>query len=204
MNAEELALSIAELAKNESRFLVAIAGPPGSGKSTLAIALSSELLARGETSRVIQMDGFHLDNSNLSKKGLLSRKGASQTFDADGFIDFISRIATGEDNVAVPAFDRDKDLVVTGAAMVTNEDHILIVEGNYLLIEERPWSNLEPFWNETIFINPGLDVLQERLITRWLEHGLGLEQAQKRALSNDIPNAQYVVENSSLASLQYK
>ena len=142
------------------------------------------------------MDGFHLDNAILAERKLTDRKGAPATFDVAGFIHLMKRLTSQEDNVVIPTFDRNKDLSIAGAEVVSSNDRVLLVEGNYLLLQETQWAGLDVFWDQTIFINPGMDVLEKRLFDRWIEHGLGPEVAKLRALSNDIPNAYWVIENS--------
>ena len=85
MDVDQLASRVIEEAASASRFSIAIAGPPGAGKSTLASRLNDKLVAFGHASKIVPMDGFHLDNSVLEKRGLLARKGAVETFDGDGF-----------------------------------------------------------------------------------------------------------------------
>jgi len=130
------------------------------------------------------------------QRHLTDRKGAPDTFDVAGFVHLIKRLVSLEDNVVIPTFDRNKDLCIAGSQVVSISDRVLIVEGNYLLLKEGLWAGLSQFWDQTIFINPGIDVLEERLIKRWLEYGLEPEAAKLRALGNDIPNAHCVVEHS--------
>lgn len=101
-----------------SRKLIALAGPPAAGKSTIAALLCDRLLATGRSAAVVPMDGFHLDNALLESRGLLQRKGAAETFDADGFCHLVGRIARGDADIVYPVFDRHRDIAIAGAAHV--------------------------------------------------------------------------------------
>ena len=188
--------------EGRKRYIVAIAGPPGAGKSTFAQALLLLLTEKFIQAKIISMDGFHLDNSILAERNLLDRKGAPATFDTAGFIHLINRLTNFEDNVVIPEFDRNKDLSIAGSSIISTKDKVLIIEGNYLLIEEEPWNELRKSWDQTIFINPGIDILEQRLLNRWLRYGLDGQDAKKRTLSNDLPNARYVLEKSSDSDIQ--
>ena len=196
MNLSSLASTIIEQAGDSTRHIVAVAGPPASGKTTLAARLSKEISGRGESCAAVPMDGFHLDNPILKAKGLFERKGAPETFDANGFVNLISRLRDNNQSVYIPVFDRKQDLAIAGSAFIEAECKYVVVEGNYLLLNSSPWNELAPFWDTTIFVNPGLSVLEERLLDRWLQHGLDFSDAIDRARDNDIPNAKYVLENS--------
>mgnify|MGYP000368530937 CR=1 FL=1 len=83
------------------------------------------------------MDGFHLDNAVLESRDLKHRKGAPETFDADGFVHLINRLRNNIE-VAAPVFDRTRDLSVAGATIVPADCEVVIVEGNYLMFDEPP------------------------------------------------------------------
>jgi len=173
------------------RLLVAIAGPPGAGKSTTADALAAQVAG----AVVVPMDGFHLDNSVLAARGLLARKGAPETFDAAGFAALVARLR-GQDEVVIPVFDRSRDIAVAGARVIGPAAKVLLIEGNYLLLDEAPWRGLAPYWDLTIAIEVPIAVLETRLTQRWRDHGLTDTAARDRAMGNDIPNARRVLAGS--------
>ena len=202
MKPKALSDYIIENSEGRKRYIVAIAGPPGAGKSTFSQALLLMLKEKSIQAKIISMDGFHFDNSILADRNLLDRKGAPATFDTAGFIHLMNRLTNFEDDVVIPEFDRNKDLSIAGSSIISTKDKVLIVEGNYLLIEEEPWTELKKTCDQTIFINPGMDTIEQRLLNRWLRHGLDAKDAKKRTLTNDLPNARYVLEKSSDSDIQ--
>lgn len=185
------------------RMLVAIAGAPGSGKSTLASNLVSALqLQTSGIAALVPMDGFHYDNSVLAARGLLARKGAPETFDAAGFVALLSRIAMGTEDVAIPVFERSTDLSRAGAVIVHAATRIIIVEGNYLLLDADPWRRAK--YDLAVFIDVPAKTLQDRLLARWLHCGFSPEAALARASANDMSNAAQVIAGSRAADLVLK
>ena len=201
MKVGDLVDHIIRRSEGSQRFIIAVAGPPGAGKSTLSKQLVQMLKTRSIQSCIISMDGFHLENSILKRLGLLDRKGSPTTFDVPAFIQVMKRLAAYESDVAIPKFDRKKDISIERASIVSTQDKILIVEGNYLLLNDEQWVELQDIWDETVFINPGMDVLEKRLIDRWLSYGMDNESAKNRAFGNDIPNAKNIIENSLPANI---
>ncbi|MEN0098394.1 MAG: nucleoside/nucleotide kinase family protein [Brucella pseudogrignonensis] len=188
---------LSKLSNTDGRLIVAIAGPPGAGKSTISEYLRDAINKGGVGSAVIvPMDGFHLDNAILEERGLRSRKGSPPTFDCAGFAALLERLKNASEDVVIPAFDRTLDLARAGAAIVRADHQILLVEGNYLLLNQEPWTELASFFDMTIFLEVPFSELERRLIQRWLDHGHTEDAARQRALSNDIPNAELVVSSS--------
>lgn len=182
------------------RILVALAGAPGSGKSTLAVALQRRLRDQGTSAEIVPMDGFHLDNAVLDARGLRNRKGAPETFDAEGFLHLIRRLKDGGEVVA-PIFDRSRDIAIAGAQVIPADTKIVICEGNYLLFDEAPWAALSALWDLPARLDVPLTELRARLIQRWLDHGLSRATATRRAEGNDVPNARRIIEHALPADL---
>lgn len=176
------------------RKLVAVAGAPGSGKSTLAEALVEALGAQGAPAVLMPMDGFHLDNRLLEARGLLARKGAPETFDFGGFASALGRVRR-DPSVILPVFDRTRDIAIAGAREIGPEARFVVVEGNYLLLDEAPWRQLADMWDFSVFLDVPEAELERRLFGRWLGFGYTAEQARDKALGNDIPNARRVARH---------
>ena len=143
-----LAAEIRLRASGRGRFITALAGAPGAGKSTLAEAVVAAL---GAEARVVPMDGFHYDDAVLNARGLRARKGAPETFDVQGFLTLMQRLRAGGE-VAIPVFDRALELSRAAADIVSDAHRLLVVEGNYLLLDEAPWTGLAPYFDLTGFI----------------------------------------------------
>lgn len=199
---QAIAAEILRRAGDAKRFVVGIAGPPGAGKSTLADALREEFLARDERAEVLPMDGFHMDNAILEARGLLPRKGAPETFDVRGFIDILEAVKRGDEEVLVPVFDRSREIAIASARAVSPETRIVLVEGNYLLLDEAPWSKLDGRFDYTVYVGPAYDVLEERLRQRWQHYGLDEETIRQKLYGNDLPNGKRVSERSRPADLR--
>jgi pantothenate kinase len=194
-----IAATIFKRAGMARRFVVAIAGPPGSGKSTLSAALR-DLLPEG-AAEIVPMDGFHYDDTVLGQRGLRARKGAPETFDFAGFEVLLKRIRAGEPDIAIPVFDRGMELSRAAASIVAAEVKFILVEGNYLLLDEEPWSRLAPLFDLTIFVDVPRGELERRLRLRWHEHGRSEEDALAWIASNDLPNIERVLARRRRADL---
>jgi pantothenate kinase len=183
------------------RSVVAIAGAPGSGKSTLAERLVSRLNEEEDGSAaLLPMDGYHYDDRVLIDRGLSARKGAPETFDGLGLFHMLDRLKRNEeDEVAVPVFDRDLEIARAGARIIPRGVRWLIVEGNYLLLDDTPWSRLRPMFDVTVAVEASEDTLRRRLVGRWRGYGLSPSEIEAKVEGNDLPNARAVVSRSGPA-----
>lgn len=201
---EALAAEIS-LRADSDRCVVAIAGAPGSGKSTVSGLLQTELATqRNLRTQVVPMDGFHFDNAILKQRDLLSRKGAPQTFDVDGLENLLTRLAREPAvEVAVPVFDRENDLSRASARNIASDTRVILVEGNYLLLDAAPWNSLRAYFDLSIMIYSEEPVLRRRLMNRWLDLKFTEDEARQKVEANDLPNAVTVMSQSAQSDLTF-
>lgn len=186
----------------ERRHLIALAGPPGSGKSTLADEIVRRINGgRSGAAVVVGMDGFHYDNIVLGDLGLLARKGSPDTFDVDGLQAMLVRLKAGRDAVATPVFDRSIEIARAAAQIVSPATRVVVVEGNYLLLDRPGWRSLGTLFDLKIMIATSPATLHRRLVDRWLSFGFTFEAAVTKVESNDLPNAKIVIGESVPADL---
>ncbi|WP_417835877.1 nucleoside triphosphate hydrolase [Thalassospira tepidiphila] len=190
---------------DKGRILVAIVGAPASGKSTLSDRLYHHLGGDKAGAAVVPMDGFHFDNGILEDRGLLPRKGAPETFDVGGLKRTLMALRdTPNEDVYVPLFDRTLEISRGSARVITPNHKIILVEGNYLLLDQTPWSELHGLFDLSIYLDVPEDTLRTRLIARWRSFGFDDATATHKATSNDLPNAQTVISGTGKADIRVR
>lgn len=174
----------------DTQLWIGLAGGPGSGKSTLAEALKERL---GELLTIIPLDGYHYYRSELDAMAdpeeAHARRGAPFTFNATKFVgDLIKAREAGEG--AFPSFDHRAGDPVEGDIRLTKDAQIVLVEGNYLLLDTEPWRQLrEKVFDETWFLDVPVSECNRRVGQRHVKTGQNAEQAQLRVATNDSLNA---------------
>ncbi|GGE21503.1 nucleoside triphosphate hydrolase [Aureimonas endophytica] len=181
-----------------ARRLVALAGPPGVGKTTTAETLKSLLNeARPGIADILPMDGYHFDDLVLNARGHRPRKGAPHTFDLLGFRAMIERVKRDDGTeIAVPVFDRDLEIARAGGRIIAPTARLIIVEGNYLLLDEEGWRDLKPLFDVTVKLVAEEAVLEARLTQRWQGYGYAGAEMVAKMEGNDLPNMRLVLARS--------
>ena len=184
-----------------------IAAPPGTGKTALCQFL--EKISREDKFltpvRALGMDGFHYDSEYLKqnkieidgKEILLNDiKGAPETFDVDTLQFKLREVRQEGTNWNI--YDRTIHDVVHNVLSV--EDEIILLEGNYLLLKDSHWTNIRALADYTVFIKTAPEFLKERLISRKVQGGLSREDAEKFYFASDSKNVERVLKNSAKAN----
>jgi pantothenate kinase len=196
------ALDLVRPLLGSSRLLVGLTGPPAAGKSTLAIALARALSNAERVPAVaVPMDGFHLANAELERLGLAGRKGAPETFDAAGFVHLLQRLRTPEEGqiVYAPAFDRQVNESIGSAIPVPPDVRVVVIEGNYLLLDTAPWHRVGPLLDLTLYIEAPPGTRHAALVRRQLARGLSTEDARAWAGGSDAANAALIESTKTRA-----
>lgn len=189
------------------RILISISGIPGSGKTTLATKLADLLNSQVSEKTpwfktvAISMDGYHLRRAQLDAEGL-RRRGAPHTFDADGVVALVERLRMSTyrpmPDITAPSFDHAIKDPVEDDVLISRSTNIIILEGNYLLLKDDPWNKIHSLVNESWLLDAPFDMATERLAKRHVAAGIAqtLEEGRNRVQFNDMPNGQYLLENS--------
>ena len=180
-------------AEKKRRIAVFLAAPPAAGKSTLCCYL--EHLSRtvpGLTPvQAVGIDGFHyhqdyLDSHEIERDGsiisLKSIKGAPETYDVGKLRSLL--FSLNEENQFWPLYSRRIHNPVENAVEI--RENIILLEGNWLLLDEAPWNSLA--CDYSIFLKAGDESQLERIVQRKMMGGFSEEHARQIVRSNDWPN----------------
>ncbi|CAI1532977.1 nucleoside/nucleotide kinase family protein [Serratia proteamaculans] len=183
----------------DKRKIIFLSAPPGTGKSTLTAFW--EYLSRQDPElseiQTLPMDGFHHYNQWLDEQNLRPFKGMPETFNVDKLAKNLELIRTGEGGW--PQYDRQRHDPIENAIRVTTP--VVIVEGNWLLLDDKRWRALETYCDCSLFIQANTETLRSRLIARKCAGGLNPEEANAFYLRTDGPNVERVLTHSRPAEI---
>ncbi len=191
-----------QLLASGQRKILGIVAPPGAGKSTLAEALAHTLQGRAQ---VVPMDGFHLSNAALQELGRADRKGAPDTFDADGYAHLLRRLraqnadANVGQTIYAPLYLRTLEEGIAGSLAIQASTQLIITEGNYLLLDEGGWAAVRNLLDEVWYLDIDDALRESRLLKRHMQFGKTSEQALAWIAQTDAPNARRIALTRSRA-----
>jgi type I pantothenate kinase len=129
------------LAENDGKvpYIIGVAGSVAVGKSTTARILKALTARWPNTPKVdlITTDGFLLPNAELTRLGLMERKGFPESYDTGKLLHFLRDIKAGKRNVRAPLYSHLVYDVVPGEETVVDRPDILVVEGLNVLQPAR-------------------------------------------------------------------
>lgn len=196
--------------EKKERLIVFLAAPPGAGKTTLTLFLK-ELFDEKEstfTFQSISMDGFHYDNAYLRAHTITKNnedvplkkyKGIPESFNIYALNRKIAELKT-KDSVNWPNYDRTLHDISKKTSKVDAD--IVLIEGNYLLLDKEGWRTLKDYADYTVFIEAKLEKLKQRLIKRKQLGGGTFSEALNHYKQTDKVNAELVLTESLPADLR--
>ena len=191
--------------KEGRRILVMLAAPPAAGKSTLVSFLQklSEDTPGLTPLQAIGMDGFHryqdyLTSHSVTVDGedclMVKVKGSPITFDLDKLTERIKAVIGGGE-CAWPEYNRMLHNPVEGAIRI--ERDIILLEGNYLLLDEPGWRELKNYADYTLRITAEPACLRRRLIDRKAaSNGMSDDEAAVFVDFSDMRNVRQCIADS--------
>lgn len=186
----------------QDRLVAFIAAPPGVGKSTLSAYLERLSKATPDLTpvQVLGLDGFHHKSDYLKSNYLKTDakcillndvKGCPETFDIDKFLSYLSQI--NNDQVMWPIYDRTKHDVIDNQIKI--KEDIVLVEGNWLLLDEHKWRDARQYADFTIFVEAHEADLKNRLVERKITGGKSKEEAEEFYERSDKKNIVRVLKH---------
>ncbi|XP_073143882.1 putative uridine kinase C227.14 [Henckelia pumila] len=219
--AERLVPTAAAESNPNFKRIIGLCGPPGSGKSTIAseiVRYINELWAQKsssfdsqvespEVAIMLPMDGFHLYLHQLDAmqdpEEAHARRGAPWTFDPERLLRCLIKLKN-EGSVYVPSFNHGVGDPVEDDIFVNLQHKIVIVEGNYLLLDEGVWKDISCIFDEKWFIDIDITTAMERVLKRHIATGKPPDVAKWRVDYNDRPNAELIMKSKQNADLIIK
>lgn len=187
----------------KQRFVVAIAGASGSSKSITAAVIEKLLnkLQAGVYTVSIGQDGYHFYQDYLLKtldknnEPLANHKGRYDSFDVVSFKNDLESFIAGE-KISFPSYSRKIHNPVPKAVTVDQKSLILVIDGHWLLYNEKPWSDLLVLYDLTVFFHATPMVREKNTITR---HIRGNEHSPEKAKvfykESDEKNSELIINN---------
>ena len=121
----------------------------------------------------------------------------------NGFVRAVERVrADPATTIPWPGFDRSLEQTVSGAIAIRPAAKLVVVEGNYLLLERPGWRDLRRLFDEIWYVDAPLPVLRTRLLERARAGGRSEAEATAHVDGSDLRNARLVATTKKSADRQ--
>lgn len=188
------------------REIVVVAGPPGSGKSAFASTLVEVLrqLTGRDTAVLVGLDGWHFSNHYLESHTILWKgetlplrklKGSPETYDQEQILAFLNQLQSNAP-ASYPVYSRELHDPIPAAGSIRPDQEVVVLEGNYWLLDEPPWDRLPALYDLSIFLTAAPETLIPGLRERHLRGGKDPAVVEAHLYAVDLPNIERVLRHS--------
>ena len=149
---------------------------------------------------LVGLDGWHLTRAQLDvfpdPQTAHDRRGSHWTFDGASYVSFIRALrdnTIGTSVITAPSFDHALKDPTPDAVSIYPYHRIVIIEGLYVFLAIKPWSEGGLLLDERWFIEVDPVEARRRLVKRHVHTGVAkdLKEAEWRADENDGPSTWY-------------
>ena len=152
-------------------YIIGIAGSVAVGKSTAARILQA-LLSRWPEHPAVDLvttDGFLRSNEDLTKRGIMNRKGFPESYDTRRLIEFLREVKSGSAEVHAPVYSHVAYDIVADEHVSVCQPDVMIVEGlNVLQVGDGAAEFVSDFFDFSIYVDADEQDVEQWYIDRFL------------------------------------
>ncbi|MGS2806415.1 type I pantothenate kinase [Nocardia sp. MW-W600-9] len=185
-------------------FVIGVAGSVAVGKSTTARVLQALLARWDHHPRVdlVTTDGFLYSTAELTRRGIMHRKGFPESYDRRKLLRFVTEVKSGAEEVCAPVYSHKSYDIVPDEKHCVRQPDILIVEGLNVL-QTGPRLMVSDLFDFSIYVDARIEDIENWYVQRFLalretgfadpdahfHHYAGFSDEQATAAARDIWNS---------------